>query len=97
MEVRNLQAGDDHPGTFGTERGAYRPADALGDVHHSVEQHRLDVLPVVHLRARHHQCVALGHRLDGQERDNVIVLIDEATRYLPVDDHGENGRHGTRA
>jgi hypothetical protein len=30
------------------------------------EQRRIQVLPVVHLGARHHQGVALRHGLDGQ-------------------------------
>ncbi len=61
--------------------------------HHPAEQGRIDVLPVVHLGTRYHQRVALGHRLDGQKRDDLVVLVDEPSRDIAVDDHGEYGRH----
>ena len=47
-------------------------------LHDLVERRGLDVLPLVDLGARHHQRVALSHRRDRQERDDVVVLVDES-------------------
>ena len=68
VQVRHLQAGDDHAGALGAERLAHRLADALRDRHDPAEHGGVDVLPLIDLGTRHHQRVALRHRFDGQER-----------------------------
>jgi hypothetical protein len=50
---------------------------------------------LVDLGTRDHQGVALRHRLDGQEGDELVVLVDESARYFAVDDLGEDGGHGS--
>ena len=80
MQMRHLQAGDQQAGAFGAERPGHRPADALRDGHDPGEHIRVDVLPLIDLGTRHHQGVALRHRLDGEERDELVVLVDKAAR-----------------
>ena len=68
-------------------------ADQLRDRHDPVERGGVDVLPLVDFFARHDQRVTLRHRLDGEERDDLVVLVDEPARQFAVDDLGEHGRH----
>ncbi len=94
VKVRHLQAGDDHAGTLCAERLAHRLADELRDLHDAAEHSRLDVLPLIDLGARDDERVSLRHRLDRQERHDVVVFVDEPAWQLPVDDLGEYGSHG---
>ena len=93
VQVRHLEPGDDHPGAVGIECPADGLADQLGDGHDPAEHRRVDVLPLIDLGSRHHQRVSLGHRLDGQEGDDLVVLVDEPARQFAVDDPGEDSGH----
>src|ERR1700757_395311 len=90
----HFQPGDDHPGALGSERLAHGLADQLAHRHDAGESGTVDVLPLIDLGAWHDQRVALCHRLNRQERDDVVVLVDEAAWQFTVDDLGEDRRHG---
>jgi hypothetical protein len=65
----------------------------LSDRHDPAEYRRVDVLPLIDLGSRHHQRVSLGHRLDGQEGNDLVVLVDESAGQFAVDDLGEDSGH----
>jgi hypothetical protein len=78
VQVRHFQPRDDQAGAFGSERLAHGLADQLAHPHHAGERRVVDLLPLIDLGARHHQRVPLRHRLNRQECDDVVILINES-------------------
>ncbi len=97
VQVRHLQPGDDQARARCAERLRHRAADPLRHRHEPGEHRRVEFLPLIDLRARYHQRVALGHRFDRQECDELVVGVDESAGQFAVDDPGEDGGHGEQA
>lgn len=93
VQVRDFHARDDQSGTRGAERFLGGDADRVGHAHEVVHQFRVGVGPLVYLGPRHDQGVAGIQRRDRQERDGLVVGVDEPSGQLAVDDPGEDGRH----
>src|SRR5215469_5576455 len=70
-------------------------ADPLGDVHAVAQQRPVGIGPLVHFPPWHDQRVAGVERHDRQERDDLIIGIDEPARQLAGDDTGEHCSHRT--
>jgi len=60
-----------------------------------VQQRPVGIGPLVHFLPWHDQRVARVERHDRQERDDLIIGIDEPARQLAGDDTGEHCRHRT--
>lgn len=91
--MRNLEARHDEPNPLAREG---RLLGSANDVAHSVQV--LGELwgaidPVIDLLPGHHQGVARCDRVDGHERNAVIVAPDKRAGDLAVDDPGEDGGH----
>lgn len=93
VQVGHLQPGDDHSRALRFECPAHGLSDQLANRHDASEDRGIDVLPLIDLGARHHEGVALCHRLYRQERDDLVVLVHEAAGQFAVDDLGEDRRH----
>ena len=86
----HLEALDHEAHALRGECGVHGPADGPGHRHEVGGQLLGEVDPRVDLLARDHQHVALGERLDGQERDALLVGPDETAGQLALDDLGEH-------
>ncbi len=89
----NLESCDDHANSG-------RPVDllkclsySLCNMHQMIQQLGSEVEPVVDLLPRHDERVSRGEGLYCQERNALIVLIDETAGQFLVDDLGEERRH----
>jgi hypothetical protein len=93
VQVRYLEPGDDLAGPGRAEGFLLRVPDPLRDGHELVQELVTGVGPLIDLSARDHERVAGPQRRDRQERDDLIVFVDEASGELPVDDPREQRGH----
>src|SRR5690242_21106863 len=95
MAVRHLEPREHHPDSLGLEPRHLRTPDRLRGLDEMVEERRLEVDPVIDLRPRYHERMARTQWTDGQEHGALLVLPDESSRELALDDAREDRRHQT--
>src|SRR5699024_9610615 len=93
MQVLDFEARDEHPRAGGPEGAADRLADVLRHLVAVQEQRRVDILPVVDLRAWDDEGMPLRDGGDGQEPDDGLVRPHEAAGQFAGDDLAENRCH----
>src|SRR5689334_12032199 len=91
--MRDFLADDQHADAARVPLRLLRLADVLRDLEEMRGELRRDVDPVVDLLARHDERVPRHERLDGEERDDAVVVPHEPSRDFTVDDAREQRRH----
>ena len=93
MKMRDLKAGDELNDSGWTEASVDCCADVLSNPHTVGKQGRINSNPVIYLFAGDHKGMTVRQRSDREKGHAEVVLPDETTWNLPVDDAREQSWH----
>ncbi len=80
VQMRHFQTGDQEPGARRVERFAHGLSHRACNCGHFGKKFGIDVLPLIYLGTRNYQYMALCHRRDSKEGNDVVVLPHKTAR-----------------